>query len=96
MQTFDMVGALALSAIVAVLAFGVIAWIRADKARKQHKDASVAQRQRRGYGALPRGERTSEKRSASAADRAAPTDSGHTPNEDRSAAPPAASMLPLD
>lgn len=96
MQNFDIIGALAFFTIGAVLVFGVISWIRADKAQKQHKDAAVAQRQRREDGAPPRDERTPEQHSAIAADRVAPTDSGRARNEGRSASPPAAPMLPPD
>lgn len=96
MQNFDIVGALAFFTIVTVLVFGVISWIRADKAQKQHKDAAVAQRQRREGGALPPGERSPERRSAISTDRTAPTDSGRTRNENRGATPPAAPITPPD
>ncbi len=64
MQNFDIVGALAFFTIGIVLVFGVISWIRASKAQKQHKDAAVAQRQRREDATFSRTERERDDRGA--------------------------------
>lgn len=92
MQNFDIVGALAFFTIGAVLVFGIISWIRANKAQAQHKDAAVAQRQRKEDRAEGRDDRFTEPRD----DHTAPTDSGRSWSKDRGANPPTAPITPPD
>ncbi len=95
MQNFDIVGALAFFTIGAVLVFGIISWIRANKAQAEHKDAAVAQRQRKEDGAPPREEHMTEQ-SGLPADKIAPTDGGRAWSKDRGANPPTAPITPPD
>lgn len=96
MQNFDIVGALAFFTIGIVLVFGVISWIRASKAQKEHKDAAVAQRQRKADATFSRSESELDNRGDTTGDQSAASGSGRSWSHDRGANPPTAPVTPPD
>lgn len=92
MQNFDIVGALALFTIGAVLMFGIVSWLRAKKAKDHHEGAAVADRQRMEDRAASR----DAPRDVRSGDQTLPTDSGRTWSQERGANPPTPSVTKRD
>jgi hypothetical protein len=89
MLNFDVVGTLAFFTIGTVLVLAIISWMRAKKAKAEHKDAAVAQRQRIEDGEPRRdGNTTMRDSGPTTADRAGEADSGRTWSHERGANPP--------
>lgn len=95
---FDAVMFLALFTLGAALVFGVVSWLRAQRAQDHHEDAAVAQRQRMdeadaplervpGQGGTESGEETAVP--------VAPSDSGRSWSEERGRNPPTPSPTPM-
>lgn len=88
MLNFDVVGTLAFFTIGTVLVLAIISWMRAKKAKAEHKDAAVAQRQRMEDGEPRRDANTTARDSGATGDRASDAGSGRTWSHERGANPP--------